>query len=304
MKEAYLKQVAFLLEILPVLNELDVFALKGGTAINFFIQNAPRLSVDIDLSYLPIEPRAQFLSRLTNELEKLAQLIQKLDQDILVKKQYTHTDKQLSKLRASKDGIEVKIEPNLVLRGCVFEPAKQKLCKNLQDQFFQSFKIMTMSKADVYGGKICAALDRQHPRDLFDIKLLLENEGITDNIRKAFVIYLASGPRSMYELLDPNLINIDEVFFKEFAGMTNVPVTLEELLKTRIQLVKIIQKELTENERLFLLSLKQGEPNWGLIDLPHVQQLPAIQWKLQNIQQMDNAKQKLMIAALKKTLLL
>lgn len=144
MKEIYLKQVAFLLEILPALNEVDVFALKGGTAINFFLQNVPRLSVDIDLNYLPIEPRSQFLSNLTSELEKLARLIQKLDSNILVKKQYVHKDKQLSKLRVFKEGVEVKIEPNLVLRGYVFEPAKQKLCKNLQDQFFQSFKIMAL----------------------------------------------------------------------------------------------------------------------------------------------------------------
>lgn len=134
------------------------------------------------------------------------------------------------------------------------------------------------------------------------MKLLLENEGITDDIRKAFVIYLASGPRPMYELLDPNLMSIDEIFFKEFDGMTTVPVTLDELLKIREQLVKTIQKELTNDERSFLLSLKHGEPDWDLIDLPHVQQLPAIQWKLQNIQKMDNAKRKLMIEALKKTL--
>lgn len=149
MKAIYLKQVAFLLEILPTLNECDAFALKGGTAINFFFQNAPRLSIDIDLSYLPIEPRSQFLRNLTDELEKLAQLIQMLDRNIFIKKHYTNKNKQLSKLQVSKDVVEVKIEPSLVLRGYVFEPVQQTLCKNLQDQFFQAFKIKAMSRADV-----------------------------------------------------------------------------------------------------------------------------------------------------------
>ncbi|MGD9108811.1 MAG: nucleotidyl transferase AbiEii/AbiGii toxin family protein [Gammaproteobacteria bacterium] len=302
MRENYLKQVAFLLDILPVLNEYEVFALKGGTAINFFYQNAPRLSVDIDLSYLPVEPREQFLLNLTQALENLVYAIQKVDKNINIKRHYTNKDKQLSKLRIFKEDVEVKIEPNLVLRGYVFEPATQRLCKQLQDQFLQSFKINTMSKADVYGGKICAALDRQHPRDLFDVKLLLDHEKISDDIRKAFIVYLASSPRPMSELLNPNLINISDIFFKEFAGMTNISVTLEELLETREKLLGIIQKELTEKERLFLCSIKQGEPDWSLIDLPHIQQLPAIQWKLANIRKMETKKRSISLESLKNIL--
>jgi len=302
MRENYLKQVAFLLDILPILNESDVFALKGGTAINFFYQNAPRLSVDIDLTYLPIEPREQFLSNLTQALENLAFAIQQFDQSTMIKKHYTNRDRQLSKLRVFKEDVEVKIEPNLVLRGYVFEPSKQMLCKQLQDQFFQAFEIKTMSKADIYAGKICAALDRQHPRDLFDIKLLFDNEGISNDIRKAFVIYLASSPRPMYELLNPNLIDISNAFFKEFEGMASMSVTLGELLETRKQLIKTIQKALTEKERQFLLSIKQGEPDWNLTDLPHVQELPAIQWKLHNIQKMDAKKKLVLVGALKEVL--
>lgn len=302
MREIYLKQASMLLEILPVLNEFEMFALKGGTAINFFYQNAPRLSIDIDLNYLPIEPRQTFLLNLTDSLTKMAETIDGLEQDIFVKKFYTKKDKQLSKLLVSKGNIDIKIEPNLVLRGYVFKPSKQRLCQNFQNQIFQSFHIKTMSKADVYAGKICAALDRQHPRDLFDIKLLLDNEGISDDMRKAFVIYLASGSRPMHELLNPNLIDIEERFFKEFDGMTNIPVTLDELLKTRKQLVTIIQKELTENERRFLLSIKLGEPDWELIDVPHAQQLPAIQWKLRNIQMLDSKKKNMLAEKLKRVL--
>lgn len=54
--EAYQKQVALLMRVLPFIAEEDCFALKGGTAINFFVRNMPRLSVDIDLTYLAVAP--------------------------------------------------------------------------------------------------------------------------------------------------------------------------------------------------------------------------------------------------------
>ena len=76
-EQIYQNQVALLIETLPVLNQFDCFALKGGTAINLFFQNMPRLSVDIDLTYLFIEPRDEFLSKIEAELIKLKQLLSK-----------------------------------------------------------------------------------------------------------------------------------------------------------------------------------------------------------------------------------
>ncbi len=71
----YVEQVDLLLEVLSVLNKFDCFALKGGTAINLFIRNMPRLSVDIDLAYLPIEPRKFFLDNITVQLTEMQKLI-------------------------------------------------------------------------------------------------------------------------------------------------------------------------------------------------------------------------------------
>ncbi len=115
-----------------------------------------------------------------------------------------------------------------------------------------------MSVPDIYGGKICAALDRQHPRDFFDIRLLLENEGLTDEIRRAFVVYLASHDRPMNELLKPKWKDIKSVFEKEFKGMTLEPVNLKDLLETRDEMLRLIHKGLKDKEKNFLLSLKEG----------------------------------------------
>ncbi len=118
----------------------------------------------------------------------------------------------------------------------------------------------SVSHADLYGGKICAALDRQHPRDLFDIKLLLENEGITAEVRKAFVVYLASHNRPIHEVLKPNFLDIQAIYKSDFEGMTEDNVSLIDLINTRKQLVEILNSQLTDNDRQFLLSLKMGEP--------------------------------------------
>ena len=137
---------------------------------------------------------------------------------------------------------------------------------------------------------LCAALDRQHPRDLFDVKLLLDNEGITEEIRKAFVVYLASHDRPIHELLDPKAKNIRRIFENEFAGMTVDSVSYEDLIAARDTLIETIRKELTSGEREFLVSLKSGRPKWNSIGIEGVENLPAVQWKLLNIQKMSAKK--------------
>jgi hypothetical protein len=164
------------------------------------------------------------------------------------------------------------------------------LCERAETLFEQSIAISTLSFADIYAGKICAALDRQHPRDLFDIKILLENEGLTDQIRQAFIVYLISHPRPMVELLDPNFIDISKTYESEFRGMTTEDISLKELIQTRATLVRLITETLSLNERRFILSVKQREPQWGLLGIEHIHELPAVKWKLINLEQMNSSK--------------
>jgi predicted nucleotidyltransferase component of viral defense system len=199
-REKYYQQVELLLEVLPLLNKFPAFALKGGTAINLFVRDMPRLSVDIDLCYLPIEPRNEFLINMTKLLNELADDIRK-EYKVEVTPIYTNKDKQFSKLLISKENIDIKIEPNLTLRGSVYEPEVLSLCQAAQASFLQAIKINSLSLADLYGGKICAALDRQHPRDLFDIYMLYENQGLTNSIRQAIKRYnLEYNPHRLFAM--------------------------------------------------------------------------------------------------------
>lgn len=303
-QEVYKNQVALLLEVLPVLNEFNCFALKGGTAINLFVHDMPRLSVDIDLTYLPVESRDVFLLNIETELLKMKQLIEKLD---LTVKTVLMKNGAISKLQAYNNHAMIKIEPNFVLRGSVFSCEEKELCEKAQDEFLKFMRVKTLSVADLYGGKICAALDRYHPRDLFDIKLLLENQGLADAVRQAFIVYLASGSRPMHELLEPRISDasqqeFEHTFKNEFAGMTTISVTHEELKDIRVLLPQLLLESFTDNERMFLMHLKSGTPNWSMLPIDGIEYLPGIQWKLQNINKISNDKKNEQLNKLKQVL--
>jgi len=281
----YHKQAELLLRILPIMMKIEEFALKGGTAINFFIRDLPRLSVDIDLCYLPIQDRATSIEGIHNRLNQLKQEIVRLihgTQATEVQNSELGTIKLIIRWR----GVSVKIEPNFVLRGAVFPIEEQELTKRAAELFELAADCRTLSIQDLYGSKICAALDRQHPRDLFDIKLLLDNEGITNEIRQAFIVYLISHPRSIADLLAPNQKEIGPTFENEFDGMTIDTVSIMELEEARESLVARIHDDLTNRERKFILSVKQGIPDWDLFGYSHIQDLPAVRWKLLNISRM------------------
>ena len=286
----FFKQAELLLRILPLIYKEQEFALKGGTAINFFVQDLPRLSVDIDLTYLPVNDRDFALNEIRSILFLISEGIKRRISGTEVITRKIHGTEVVRGLIVDHAGVTVKIEPNLVLRGSVYPPEIKILSKKAQDLFELSLQSRTLSTYDLYAGKICAALDRQHPRDLFDVHLLLKSKGLTSELRKAFVVYLVSHPRPMVEILSPQKKDISEIFEKEFKGMIAESITFEALETTRDKLVAIIGKELTSDERRFIVSIKQGQPLWDLLELEGIQNLPAVKWKLLNISRMDPAK--------------
>lgn len=283
----YFKQVQLLVRMLPHIAEESCFALKGGTAINLFVHDLPRLSVDIDLAYLPIESREVSLKNIRAALGRIAEKIEKNLPGYRV--QQPSQDSDSLRMLINHDGATIKIELSPVLRGSVYPPVEMTVTEPVEETFgFASMQVLDL--ADLYGGKICAALDRQHPRDLFDIKLLLENEGIDERMRKAFLVYLISHNRPMNELLNPNWQSIDALYANEFVSMTTQTVTAEELLAAGQQLIEQLLSQLTEDEKRFLLSFKSLAPDWAQLGLDGVEALPAVKWKLLNLEKMPKAK--------------
>lgn len=286
----YYSQARLLLKILPLINKFSCFALKGGTAINFFIRDLPRLSVDIDLTYLPVRERSLSLQDISQSLKQISLVLTRSIPNMKVIYKTASDTNTINALIANQQGITVKIESNVVMRGSVFPAEKRSLCKMAEQKFKLTTTASTLSFADLYGSKICAALDRQHPRDFFDVHLLLTNEGITEEIRKAFIVYLISHPRPIVELLDPAPKDISEIYIQELEGITFEKVTLKEITETQNHLIKSIKNLLTVNEQRFLISFKSRNPDWDLLGLKNIDELPAVKWKLLNIKKMNKTK--------------
>jgi hypothetical protein len=166
------------------------------------------------------------------------------------------------------------------------------------EEEFGFAEMPVVSFADLYAGKIVAALDRQHPRDLFDVRGLLSREGIDDTLRKAFIVYLLSHHRPMAEVLAPARLDISVEYKRGFEGMVDEPVALDELLRTREDLIDEIVGKMPEEHRRFLISVKRGEPDWAVLDLPGAQNLPAVRWKLENLAKLSDEKRAQLLAGL------
>lgn len=275
----YRRQVALLIRTLPSVAEKEVFALKGGTAINLFVRDLPRLSVDIDLVYLPVEDRAESLAEICAALKRIAARIVKANPGTrVIERLY---EGAVTKLEVRSEGVQILIEVTPVLRGTVYEPEVRRASPAVEEQFGFA-EIQVVSFSDLYAGKIVAALDRQHPRDLFDVRHLLANEGINDDLRRAFVVYMLSHGRPMSEVLAPTRKDISDEFLRGFQGMTDMPVTRQELERAREALIADIVGKMPQEHRQFLISFERGSPDWNLLGVPGAAKLPAVRWRRQN----------------------
>lgn len=297
--DLYRRQVALLIRILPLMAEEEGVALKGGTAINLFVRDMPRLSVDIDLTYLPVTPRSESLAAIDAAMKRIAQRVRSSVPGAQVNE--TQKEGAVIKLIARTGGVQTKIEVTPVLRGCVYEPETRTVSPAVEDAFgFAEIKVVSF--ADLYGGKIVAALDRQHPRDLFDVRDLLANEGIDDALRRAFIVYLLSHDRPMSELIAPTRKEISGEFERGFQGMTDNPVALGELTTAREVLIASVAGGMPDEHRRFLISFERGVPDWSLLALDGVADLPAVRWRQQNLDKLNSSARAALVAQLEKVL--
>jgi len=162
--------------------------------------------------------------------------------------------------------------------------------------------VPVLAMPDLYGGKLCAALDRQHPRDWFDVMLLLDAGELTREVFEGFLVYLISHGRPINELLAGRWKPLSEVFKAQFEGMTREPLAVADLEATRERLLTRLKTLMTPQDKAFLLSIKSGTPDWTLFPHAVVAELPAVQWKLHNIQQMKPAQRATSYAQLEQVL--
>lgn len=296
----YYHQVALLVAILPLVEEEDCFALKGGTAINLFFQDMPRLSVDIDLTYLPVEDRKTSLIAISHALKRITARVEKVLKGTRIEA-IKDAQGNILKLMIVRKGARVKVEVSPVLRGSLLAASSIDISASVEEKFSYS-SMQVLNRNEVYAGKLCAALDRQHPRDLFDVKLLFEGEGLTEELMNIFMIYLISGNRPIAEMLAPRISPLSLAYNEQFVGMEFKETTLEELEETRLKLIEEINHKMTNKQKQFLLSFKSLQPDWHLLKMGDVSHLPAIQWKVLNLEKMSNKKRAEAITKLERVL--
>jgi hypothetical protein len=294
MNQIYLDTARLLTQVAPIVFQDGVFALKGGTAINMFVRDLPRLSVDLDLVFPDHAlPRDAALASINEAIRNAAERLK-------VRGFLTHTvasaDAGETKLLIRRGAIEVKVEVNFVMRGTVYPVRMATLVPKAREALMADLELPVVSTEDLYGGKLVAALDRQHPRDLFDCMQLFAHEGITLAIRRAFVVYLACHNRPIHEVLFPVPRDISQEYERTFKGMTADPVALSELTTARERLMHELKAGLDADERKFLISFVRNLPEWSLLGIPHLADLPGIRWKLHNLGQLAKLGPKKLLA--------
>jgi predicted nucleotidyltransferase component of viral defense system len=276
MKDKYRKQVALLIRIMPAVYKIRDFAVHGGTAINLFHRNLPRYSVDIDVTYIPIQDRETSIQTINRHLIEIKKTLEKTIPGIVV----IHKPNVL-KLLCTLANAMVKIEVNGIKRGIIGDVEERQLCEKARNEFNMGCIARTVSYSQLYGGKITAALSRQHPRDLFDCKNM-EIQSF-DNVKDGFMLCLLGSDKPFIESLRPNDIDQSEALENQFQGMTDNPFSYNEYLMAKHDLLALVHNNLTQRDKEFLLSVEMGKPDWSKCSAGDLSKYPSVQWKLLNI---------------------
>jgi hypothetical protein len=280
MDERYLETVRLMLGILPDVFEEPDFAMKGGTALNLFVGDLPRLSVDIDVVFTDHrKSRGEALEAIRSSLGAVKARLAARGIDA----ELPGGGGEESKLFARRGNALVKVEVNHVFRGTVLDVEHRVLSETAQDVFAMEVSAPTLGTEELYGSKLVAAMDRQHPRDLFDVLGMFRGGGLTRGIVDCFVCYLAGHNRPVHEVLFARRKDISEAFRNEFQGMCREPVEIGALLDAREKLWSALPAALAVEHREFLVGLVRGEPDWELLPCRHLPEMPAIRWKLANL---------------------
>lgn len=277
--QVYAQKVELLLRLMPIIMEEGVFAVHGGTAINLFLKDLPRYSVDIDLTYIPLAGRNESLADINKHLEVICERAKKSFRGM-----HIVPNLNTSKLLCEYRGKQVKVEVNQTKRGLVGGDAvTMPLSERAQDEFGLYCEADIVPLTQLYGGKIAAALSRQHPRDLFDVKYM---DVPLVECREGLIFCLLGSDRPIRESFAPRLIDQRDAMANQFEGMTDLPFTYDEFEEIRLKLVTDVARLMTEDDIRFLVSFESGNPQWEGYEFEYLKNYPSVKWKQLNLEKL------------------
>ena len=278
MKESYLKQAKLVVRCIPAIAAEKCFAIKGGTAINLFQLDLPRLSVDIDLTYVKFDDRVTSITEINAALNRIVNRLKGLGFQAALR-----GAEESKKVYCSDGDVAIKIEPNYILRGTVYPVRETYVCDEMTRLSGCEAYMNVLSFAELYGGKICAALDRQHPRDLFDIDRFYDGHSLSE-VKDGFIALALGHNRPLHELLNPIMQDERDIFEQQFSGMSDVPFSYERHLATFERLRKDVLTLFDDNDKVRLLDFVSLTGDLADFAIPHLSELPAINWKRRNLE--------------------
>jgi len=285
MDKSYVDTVRLMLRVAPHAFSNPLFAMKGGTALNVFLHDMPRLSVDIDLVFTDhAMQRAEALTAIKEELNAMAERLKRLGLNSSLTKSTDGSETKLTVVHGNDHRTKVKIEINQNFRGTLLPVQKMRLAETAKNMFASDIEVPALAPEELYGGKIVAALDRQHPRDFFDVRQMFQRGHFGPPVVDCFVCYLAGQFKTpIHSVLFSEDEDISALYEAEFIGMTTEEVSLAELEQARATLRAAILNSLEDRHKEFLLGLARLEADWDLLPYPHVRELPAVRRRLENL---------------------
>ncbi len=282
MNKIYRDKVELLLRVVPVIYSEECFAMHGGTAINLFVSGLLRYSVDIDLTYLPLKSREESLRHINEALLRISEKVKTTLKGVRIIPRL-----DICKLTLEYRGRQIKIEVNQTKRGIVGgDPLILHLSDKAQDDFEMHVKMRIVPLTLLYGGKIAAALSRQHPRDLFDIKHMSIS---ISEAKYGFIFCLLGSDRPLFESFAPRLIDQSEAMVNQFEGMSEIPFSYDDFIETRKKLIFDINEVLTPEDKKFLIDFERAVPDWQNSPYAEFVNYPSVQWKLLNLSKLKKS---------------
>ncbi len=291
------EQVRLLGLVAPFVAAETCFALKGGTALNVFWYDLPRLSVDLDLVFLPRLGRRDFLEQCGEALNRIQAGLAETVSGLHVDTKPLPGSSEPGTLFIHREGVSVKVEVNAVHRESLYAPSWRDVSPNAQPVFGPT-RLQLLSFPETCAGKFNAALDRQHPRDLFDVGVILDSEGVGEEVRIAFVVNLLTQSRPFAHTLNPVIREPEAHLLSDLREMTEHVVDVDALVRNLVDLKYDLCDRMPPHHREFLSSFTLGHPDWSLLEVPQVDEMPAVRWRLQQMESLSEYRRRDLASAL------
>lgn len=273
--------------------------MKGGTALNFFWFDYPRLSVDLDLVYLPVSSRQTFLAETDHALQRIAARIRQTDPSMTVNfTRHPHSN-TISKLHCRQHNVEAKVEVALGQRQHVFPTVTGEFQPATVADLGPATTLL-LSFPETCAGKCHAVLDRLHPRDLFDARTILNEADLTPKVRTAFIVDMLGQGKPIGEMLSPRLKVHGQDAWNSLGRLLPTPVDRQDLFQALADLKHQLVQHMPSHHRDFLQSFIRGHPDWSLLEIPSVRDFPAVRWRMQNLALVSPTRRQLLLDKLER----